>query len=353
MFAPINLSKIRRILLVRTDRMGDVVVTTPVFSAIKKKYPQIKLGVLVSKENEDLVLGNPSVDEVISYDKNGSEKGWWQAYRFAHFLKSKQFDLAIHFHPKNRAYWTSYLAEFPIRIGYRLKNHWLLTHRFPYNKPEGKKHEAEYNFDLLGPIGVNQPERLEFFVPLRDECKEAVDRHLSHFGRYAVFNPSASSPSKIWPAAYFAHVADYLLDRYGLTPVVIGGKGDLRFSDAMKKQMQASAIDLTGKLKVGSLAWLFKKAEVLISNDTGPAHIAAALGVPVLSIFGRNLAGLGPTRWRPLGEKSRFIQKDVGCTACLADRCQIEFRCLKWLVPADVEAFIDREFSLLPNAIKH
>jgi len=329
------------------------VVTTPVFSAIKKQIPNVYLAILVSKENRDLVEGNPFLDEVILYDKQGSEKSLWRNYQFIRSLKAKKFDAVIHFHPRSRAYWISYLAGIPIRIGYRLKAHRLLTHAFPYRKPEGKKHEAKYNFDLLSLFGIDQPEKLELCIPLRDEHKEIVERYLSDFGRYVVFNPSASSLSKIWPAAYFATVADQLFERYGLTPVIIGGTQDKHSSDLMKKNMRSPFLDLTGKLKLGSLAWLFKQSEFLISNDTGPVHIAAAVETPVLSIFGRNLAGLGPSRWRPLGEESHYIQKDVGCTACLADACEINFRCLKWLTPEEVLQTIERKFSLFEHEIKN
>jgi len=117
MFPPIDLNRVKKILLVRTDRMGDVVVTTPVFPAIKKKFPHSHLAILVSKENEDLVRGNSYLDEVICYDKLGAEKSWWGVLRFIFYLQKKHFDVAIHLHPRARTYLTSYLARIPIRIG--------------------------------------------------------------------------------------------------------------------------------------------------------------------------------------------------------------------------------------------
>ncbi|MBI4388202.1 MAG: glycosyltransferase family 9 protein, partial [Candidatus Omnitrophica bacterium] len=278
MSQPINTEKLKRILLVRTDRMGDVVLTTPVFSAIKKKYSFAYLAVLVSKENVDLVRGNPYLDEVIAYDKFGSEKSWWGAYTFIRRLELKRFDAAILFHPRARMYWTTFLARIPIRIGYRAKNFKLLTHILPYNKPEGTRHEAEYNFDLLKMIGVEPPTQLEFYVPLCEGYQKLIDEHLKSLGRYVVFNPSASTPSKIWSAEYFAQVASNLSKKYNVIPVIIGGKEDAPYRDAMKKHMNGIAIDFTGKLGIGALAWLLKKALLFISNDTGPVHVAASLG---------------------------------------------------------------------------
>lgn len=345
----IDPTKTKKILLVRTDRLGDVVVTTPVFSAIKAKYPDIFLGVMVSKPYLDLVRGNPYVDEVLVYDKEGSEKAFKGILRFALELRRKRYNAAVHFHPRNRSYWTSWLAGIPIRIGYRYKQSWLLTHAYVYDKPEGKKHEAQYSFDLLRAFHISEPRRLESYVPLHPEYRDAVERCVSGIGPYVAFNPSASSPSKIWPARYFAEVADELAARYGLDIVITGGEGETRFSESVKQNMKSSALDLTGKLGVGQLAWLLKGAKLLISNDTGPVHIASALDTPVISIFGRTLAGLGPRRWKPLGIRSYHLQKDIGCMKCLADDCEIDFRCLTELRPNDVMTFIDQHagvFSL-------
>lgn len=344
--------RMKRILIVRADRMGDVVITTPVFSEIKRHYPNAFVSVLVSKEYRDLVDGNPWVDEVIGYDKRGTEGTWLGALRFTRFLHQKRFDLAVHLHPRDRMHWTSFLARIPIRIGYRYKNHWLLTHTLPYDKPEGKKHEAEYNFDLLGLLGISAPPEPLLHVPLRPVYEHGMVRKLEGTGRFAAFHPSASCPSKIWPAGYFAEVADYLSEKYQFTPVIIGGPSEKRFGEEMRQQMKRRALDLSGQLEVGELAWLFKKAELLVSNDSGPVHVAAAVGTPVLSIFGRNQAGLCPVRWRPLGENSRYIQKDVGCIECLAHRCQIEFRCLQELKPAEVIPLVDQLIQITTHGTK-
>ena len=93
--------------------------------------------------------------------------------------------------------------------------------------------------------------------------------------------------------------------------------------------MKAKSLNLSGKLSLGTLGWLLKKAKLLVSNDSGPAHLATAVDTPVVSIFGRNQPGLNPIRWRPISERSAYIHKDVGCVECLAHKCQIDFKCLK------------------------
>ena len=162
---PIDCTRIKRILVSRTDRIGDLVLSTPVFRAIKTKYPNGHLAVMVFKETASLVSGNPYVDQVIVYDKKGIHASWWKTFLFGLGLRKEHFDLAIHLHPTNRVHFISWLAGIPIRIGYQSKNHSFLTHAIEEKKWQGKYHEAEYNFDLLAPLGIRCPDRLETFFP--------------------------------------------------------------------------------------------------------------------------------------------------------------------------------------------
>ena len=329
---------VKRILISRTDRIGDVVLSTPVFQAIKAKYPNCYLAVLVLKETAPLVSGNPWVDEAVIYDKKGIHRGWWSTILFGWGLRKRDFDLVIHLHPTNRVHFISWLAGIPVRIGYRTKNHVLLTHTIEEKKWQGKRHEAEYNFDLLNLIQVPKPECFELHVPLNPADKKDLEpllpKHLS--GRYVVFHPSASCVSKRWPPDRLAQVADRLAQTYKIVPVIIGEGDGMIHAAQMREFMKEKSLNLAGKLSLGMLVWLLKGARLLISNDSGPVHVAAALGTPVISIFGRNQAGLSAIRWRPISRNSSFVQKDVGCVECLAHNCQIDFKCLKELRTEDI-----------------
>lgn len=336
---PIECTNLKRILVTRTDRIGDVVLSTPVFQAVKERYPESHLAALVLKETEAVVRGNPSLNQVIVYDKKGHEKSWWRSFLFGVRLRKENFDIVIHLHPTNRVHFISWLANIPVRIGYRRKNHYLLTHVIEEKKWEGRKHEAEYNFDLLALIDVSKPEELELYFPLQDKDRELLMNVLpSGFNgnHYVVFHPSASCISKRWSPERLANVADRLVQNYGVRAVIVGeGAGTLHAAQ-MQKFMRKEALNLGGKLNLGMLAWLLKGARLLISNDSGPVHVASAVGTPVISIFGRNQPGLGTTRWRPISPNSSFLQKDVGCIECLAHNCQIDFKCLKDLQVEEV-----------------
>ena len=336
---PIDCSQAERILITRIDRIGDVVLSTAVFPAIKRRYPKSQVAALVSKETEAVVRGNPWIDDVIAYDKGSGLRSWLETVWFGWSLKKNRFNVVIHLHPTNRVNIISWLASIPIRIGYRRKNYYLLTHVIEEKKWQGKKHEADYNFDLLALIGVPKPDKLEFYFPLVDSDKDLLNCILPQpfNDRYVVFHPSASCKSKKWAPDRLARVADQLVRDYGVLPVIIGGR-DSGIPDALNMQefMEASAVNLLGKLNLGMLGWLLKGARLLISNDSGPVHIASALGTPVISIFGRRQPGLSVTRWRPLSSNSSFLQKDVGCVECFAHLCQIDFKCLKELKAEEV-----------------
>ena len=333
-----NLSKI---LVTRTDRIGDLVLSTPVFSALRKQFPTAWITCLTFCENREIVEGNPYLDEVILYDKKGTEKGVAGNLRFARFIAAKKFDTVIHLHATNRMHWISWLAGIPVRIGYDRKSSWTLTHRVLDKKREGLKHEAEYNFDLLQLLKVERPESLSLYFPLKDSAERSLRELMKHYNipqdtPKVILNPSASCPSKRWPADRFGYLVNKIANQYEATFIAIGTKQDRSFVQEVQKHASFPVFDLSGRLSLAMLGSLMKQSSLLISNDSGPVHVANAVGTPAISIFGRKQMGLSPTRWRPLDSKSRVIWKDVGCETCLAHRCQIQFLCLDAITVDDV-----------------
>ncbi len=331
-----------RILITRTDRIGDLVVSTPVFKAVRERFPQAWIAALVFLENRELVEGNPYLNEVLLYDKKGSERGLWGNLVFAGKLRKKKFDLVIHLHATNRMHQITFLAGIPVRMGWTRKSAGLLTHGQKDIKSEGLKHEAEYNFELLKPLGIETPAAFETFVPVSDRAHKSLGELTAHLGipedkPWVVINPSSSCPSKMWPVSRFAELVDALGEQFAPVVMIIGGPKDKGLAEKMRLcSKYAGLFDLTGKLSLGMLSILLKKSNLLISNDSGPVHIASAVGTPVISIFGRNQPGLSPQRWRPLGKDARVIWKNVGCDPCLAHNCRIHFLCLDVISVEDV-----------------
>ena len=201
-----------RILVTRTDRLGDLVLSTPVFEALRRRFPGAHLACLAFLENRPVVEGNPHLNEVLLYDKLGSERSWWGNLRFARRLAEKRFEVVIHLHPTNRMHWLGWLAGIPVRIGYRKKNAWALTHSIEDKKSEGTRHESEYNFDLLKSLGVEPPPRLAPYFPLQTKDRISLRYLLKNLKfdperPYVVLNPVPAVPprsgrrsaSRAWP----------------------------------------------------------------------------------------------------------------------------------------------------------
>jgi lipopolysaccharide heptosyltransferase II len=313
---PLNLPEAPRILITRTDRIGDLVLTTPLFKALREKFPKAWIAVVVFLEHREIVQENPFLDEVILYDKKGSEHGLWGQLCFSQKLRSKGFDVVVHAHGTNRMHLAAWFAGIPLRIGYARRAPWALTHVHPYNKKEGKKQEAEYLFELLDLLGVTPPKEIETFFPVADLYIRSFES-LRAFHKipcdqpWIVLNPAASDVTKMWPAERFAELVTRIQKDRSNTFIAIGTAQDRSLIAKLIKNTPVPIFDLSGRLSLGHLGALLKRSALLISNDSGPVHIATAVGTPVVSIFGRYEAGLGPERWRPLGKCSRVVVKDV------------------------------------------
>ena len=339
----------KRILIARTDRIGDVLLSTPVFRAVREVCPTSHIAILVRPYAEDIVSGNPYIDEVIVYDKDGIHKSWLGTFLFALRLRRKKFDTAIILHPTNRIHIITALAGIPARIGFNKKLGFLLTKKIPHTKQFGEKHEMEYTLDVIRAVGIRPSHKVLYFPISRNICKKMEGylgkTNVGGGGIFVAINPSASCPSKRWPIDYFARLADELVERAGAKIILISAADDKIYaSEMLGKMKHKEALDFSGRTTVAELGALLRHCSLLISNDSGPVHIAAAVGTPVISIFGRMDPGLSPTRWKPLGENCITFHKDVGCRPCLAHRCKIGFKCLSTI---GVEEIFDAAEKLL------
>jgi heptosyltransferase II len=331
-----------RILIARTDRIGDVLLSTPVIKALRQKFPQSYISMMVAPYARDILDGNPYLDEVIVYDKDGKHRGVISTLKFAGRLKKKKFDLAVILHPTNRAHLLTFLAGIPKRLGYNRKLGFLLNLQKKHTKQEGRKHEAEYNLDLLSDLGLTG-RACDLFMPIREESEKYIQELFIKEGIYETdkllaINPGASCPSKLWPIERFAQVCEKLASRYNFKILVLAGPREMYLADkiAAYPEIKGKIINLSGKTSVSQLASILKRCVLFISNDSGPVHIASALATPVISIFGRNQPGLSPQRWGPLGRHDKYLHKDIGCIQCLAHNCKKEFACIKAITVEEV-----------------
>jgi lipopolysaccharide heptosyltransferase II len=338
---PLNLppARYKRILIIRTDRMGDVILSTPAISALRGAYPQAYLAMVVRPYTRDIVAGNPDLDEVFIYDKDRKEKGLLSTWRFCRNLARKKFDLAVTLNPSNRSHLIPFLAGIPERVGYDRKLGFLLTTRVEDRKFEGKKHEIEYTLDIVRAAGV-RPLGYDTFMPIPPESEAWAEEILKKQGvqpqdRLVVLNPAASDDSKIWPPAGYAQVADKLAQK-GLKIIILGGPGDRKIAGEVIKHLSCPYINMVGNNNISQAASIIKRSSLFISSDTGPMHLASSLKVAVIAILGRSQPGLSPRRRGPHNENSLVIHKDVGCKECLPQNCPKAFLCMKAITADEV-----------------
>ncbi len=340
------MKKYRNILVVRTDRVGDVILTTPALAALRAGYPKARISILMAPSNLELVEGNPNLDEVLFDDRQGKHRGFIGFLKLVREVKSRAFDAAFIFHTKRRTNLLCFLAGIPETIGYKNdKLGFLLTRGLIDTRPQGLKPEAEYCLDVLRAVGIPIKDP-QLFLYVSPEAERWARRFFLENGiddqdKLVAIHPGASCISKRWMPERFAEVADQLRERRPYKIVFIGSADNREIMQNIKSALKIKALDATGMTTLAQLAGLLKRCALLISNDSGPVHIAAALKVPVISIFGRNQAGLSPLRWGPLTSKSVILHKEVGCPVCLAHNCNINFKCLEEIKTQEVLEAVD------------
>jgi len=335
-----------KILIIRLDRVGDLVLSLPAIEALRRRFPQARISVMTRPYTKDLLEGHPLIDEVIPYDyqKRGRHAFGAGYFRLLREIVKHRFDAAVVLHPGIRSSLIPFLCAIPHRIGYRDVNSWLLTRTVKDERHAGQKHESRYAMDLVSVLGVDPGVPLSLpAIGVDPSARDRISELLQKHGggpkeKIIALHPGASCPSKRWPKENFRSFAEKILKEFSFRVVLIGAKEEKPAASFIVKDLGSRVLNLAGQLSLKELAALLSRCEVLVSNDSGPVHVAAAVGTRVISLFGRNQAGLSAQRWKPLGPGHAVIQKDVGCVICLAHRCPIGFECLKAIHVEDVLA---------------
>ncbi len=336
----------KRVLIVRLDRLGDVVLSTPVIKAVREVCPEAYIAFLARRHAVDVLKGNPYLDEVIVYEKEGREKSFVRNVQFIRLLRRKKFDIALVLHPTKRTHLLVSLAGIRETVGYNRKWGFLLTTRIPHNKQYGLKHEIEYVLDILRYTGL-EPKDKALYMPVNNAAEKNIDSVFRDNGIKeddicVTVNPGASCISKKWGAEKFARVADALIKNFGAKIIIISGRTDQALAARVASLISGNCLDLSGKTSIAEVASVLRRSKLFISNDSGPVHIACAVGTPVIAIFGRSDRGLSPQRWGPTGKNDIVLHKDVGCDECLAHNCKRGFKCLEAITADEVVAAAGR-----------
>jgi lipopolysaccharide heptosyltransferase II len=348
------------ILCIRLDAIGDVLMTTPAFRALKDSLPGRRITLLTSPSAGPAARLVPEVDDVIVYDAP-----WMKAtepradsrpeYRMAAQLNQAGFDAGVIFtvfsqNPLPAAF-LCYLAGIPLRLAhchenpYQLLTHWVLDREWGSNA----RHEVRRQLDLVKQVGAVTPnERLSLQVP--GSAVRVVKRILINLGMdldrpWIVIHAGATASSRRYPAESYAIAARQLVLDYGIQVVFTGSVEECELVRRIRIGMEAASYDLVGRLEFPEFAALLSLAPMLISNNTGPVHVAAAVGTPVVDLY-----ALTNPQHTPWMVPSRVLNYDVPCKNCYKSVCpEGHNNCLRLVHPEEV---VEAAVALLDETLR-
>jgi ADP-heptose:LPS heptosyltransferase len=296
----------KNILVVRNDRFGEFLLNIPAIRALKERFPDSKIILAVDSPVREIARKVPGVDEVLFWDKKN--RSVFSAIVFARELKKKNIDIAVIMNPSKYSNLAVYCAGIPERIGYARKWDFLLTKKIDDLKHLEQKHEVEYNLDLVKLVGADTSDK-RITIDINEPDLQAGAGKLSGPGPvYVAIHPWTSDSVKQWPVERFRELALRLVRDINTDVVIIGGRDEAGMS-ANFNYLDKRIINLTGKTDLLQLASVLKKSSLLISGDSGPVHLAASVGTPVVALFRNDMPGKGPKRWGPWSKNSVVIEK--------------------------------------------
>ncbi len=324
-----------KVLIIEPNWLGDVLFTTPAIRAVREKYKDVYISVIVHARCLPILEDNPNINEIIVLKNVRGLKGFFAKIRLISRLKSKSFDIAFLFHRSMTHTLMCVLAGIPERVGYHTqKRFFLLTRRIIPQWPEA--HRVEYFLDVTRVSGIDTDNKdYEFFIKPENE-KQAIsilnNNGIRSGEPYFVINPGGNWPPKRWPKENFANLCDEIFNKYDIKVIIAGAEKDAPLGEGIINLCASKPINLCGKTTLKQLAVILKGAKVVISNDTGPMHIAVSQKTPTVALFGPT----DPKITGPYGS-SRYIviRKDVGCPVPCYDKTCNDYRCMKAITVTD------------------
>jgi len=330
-----------RILVIKLRAIGDVVLATPVVDNLKRRFPRARLSFLTEAASADVLRWNPFLDELIvlpvrRWARAGFLGSWREQARFYRNLRRKRFDLAIDLFGNPRSAVLTRLTGAPNRVGYAFRGR-----RHAYTTvvtPSGRtRHEVQFHLEALEAMDVPVPtSRTVVAIPGAADGKAGLWlRENVRENRPVVgLNPGGGWAVKRWPPAYFGRLADALIDEYGVEVLVLWGPGEEGLAEEVEGAMKNRPL-LLPEVTLSELGAFLKRCCLLVSNDSGPMHMAAALEVPTVGIFGPT----DPRAQGPWGDGHGVVRKEtVDCLGCNRIDCPIGNICMTTLEPREVLA---------------
>jgi len=327
---------INKILIRGTNWIGDAIMTLPAVASIRATYPRAHIAMLVKPWVADIYKLFSDIDEIIIYENKFDNPAG--VFRLAQKLKGGKFDLAILLQNAIEAAIIVVAAGIPLRAGYDSDARGLLlTHRVRRTEEIKKVHQTDYYLEMvkvLGCVSVGREMHLETKINLL-EARNVLRKFIPEEAKKTVIGiaPGATyGPAKKWFPDRFAATADKLSEKFSAQVMIMGGKADGETAREVQELANAKLINLAGKTNLLEAIYLISQCSLFISNDSGLMHIAGALNIPTVAIFGST----NPTTTSPMGSKSVIVRREVPCSPCLKKTCPTDFRCMRMISVEDV-----------------
>lgn len=308
-----------RLLIIKPSSLGDIVHALPAVSALRRRFPSAGLTWLVKREWAEVLDGNPDIDEVMAVDL--SPGGWPEVIQR---VRTGGFDLVVDLQGLLRSAILTRVSGAPARVGFgngREGSPWFYTDRVAV--PAGGMHAVDRYLLVSRFLGAapKAPDLSDFPLPADPAADERISallasEHVRSGTVLVAMNPTARWATKQWPPGSFAATADRL-QQGDIRVVLIGSLEDSAVGSQVIRHMRTAPIDLIGKTTLKELIALLRQARVLVTNDSGPMHLAAAVGTPVVALFGPT----DPAKTGPYGPGHTVLRSGIPCSPCFSRRC--------------------------------
>ena len=336
-----NPGKNESILVLQTSFLGDTVLSLPLITEVKRRFPQTKLTLLCSPVGKELLQDHPDLDAILVDDKHAADGGWRGLIRKARELRSMGFSAALTPHKSLRSALLLFLARIPYRVGFRQSKGWFLFHRRV--ERELVRHDVERNLSVLKAFGI-EPEDCcrDLVLPVKDSTQESVVRLLHSAGvdlekLIVGINPGSVWPTKRWSADGFARLVSLLKQKFDCEVLLFGGPEDVEVAIRIQKLCGEPVTNLAGKLSLGELPAAIGVCKIFVTNDSAPMHIAVARAVRTVAIFCATTPSLG---FYPYTQDAVVVEKNLSCRPCGSHggkRCPLGTEdCIRLIAPEDV-----------------
>ncbi len=297
-----------RILISRTDRIGDLILTLPLIESIKARYPECRIDIIASDYASPVLENNDCLDTIIKINNTTLKNDKDYRRELCETLKNNKYKAALIIFPEKLISRIIYKSKIPIRIGTARRFQSIYFNRFLFHsRRANKKHESEYNLDFLQFFRQGEVIYTPHIYLKKDEIKTArrILAEVNVSGRFIILHPGSGGSADRWPLGHFIELC-YILKKHDYSVVLTGSKEEEKKIAKAVNERTISLINFAGKTDIRTLGGLLSLADIVIANSTGPLHLATAVGTKVIGLY-PNTHAMSPVRWGPLGTAHQVI----------------------------------------------